>query len=109
MIFKYHRTFVKEKAIQSFLYPSVCFGCRKSFKKPKTLLVIICPECDGNLIQLSRKFKAPKKSNKSEWNVVKFVVNSGFFYQTIYSGNSPVKYPKTLTEAEVFVEKHKRK
>lgn len=100
----HHSYFEKEKNIQSFLFPNVCFECRKVFRKPSRDEARICPECSNTLIVLSRKFKAPKKSNIEEWKVIEFIVKSGFTYHTIHFKNGQqAKYPKTMNEAKEFV------
>jgi hypothetical protein len=60
------------------------------------------------MIQLSRKFKPPKKSDLESWAVVEYVVQAGFRYQSLQmeDGRS-AKYPSTLKEAEVFVLAHR--
>jgi hypothetical protein len=56
------------------------------------------------MVQLSRKFKAPKKNDVQSWAVVEYVVQTGFRYQSIQTEDGRfVKYPSTLKEAESFV------
>jgi len=108
--FKHHTYFKTEKDIQSYLFPHVCFSCRKSFKKPNTNKTRLCPDCGVEMVQLSRKFKAPKKEDVSSWEVVKLVVNAGFRYQSINIEEGPqAKYPKSLKEAEEFILLHKNR
>lgn len=105
---KNHKRFTKEKPVQSYLLPHVCFACRKSFKKPASDKLQKCSDCGNNLIPLNRKFKAPKKTAIEEWEVVKYLVNAGFFYQSIYLENGKTtNYPKTIKEAKEFVVAYK--
>lgn len=72
----------------------------------------ICPECGGALIEVSRKFSAPKSTDKPQWEKVRFLVEKGFIFQPVYerredNGNHKVPYPKTLKEAHEFVVKFK--
>jgi len=90
------------------LFPHVCFQCRKSFKKIEMDANYYCVKCNTPLIQLSRKFKVPKSSDKREWNKVQYLVYHGFLFYNAYisEGNgvySRVRYPKTLNEAKEFV------
>jgi len=106
--FKHHSSFPKEKHIQSYLLPHVCFECCKSFKKPLSEEKRICPQCGNNLVALNRKFSAPKATDTAQWKKVQFLVANGFYFQSIYeqtenSARSKVSYPATLEEAKVFV------
>ncbi len=56
------------------------------------------------MIQLSRKFKPPKKNDVHSWTVVEYVVQAGLRYQSIQTEDGRfVQYPSTLKEAEAFV------
>jgi predicted nucleic acid-binding Zn-ribbon protein len=105
--FRHHSYYPKEREVQQYLFPHVCFHCRKSFKKPAQQELRKCPECAGPLTRLSRKFKAPKTSDKSQWEKVKFLVEHGFLFYSVYErteiGEVRVPYPKTLAEAHTFV------
>lgn len=110
--FKNHSNFPKEKHIQSYLFPNLCLACRKSFKKPQALEPRKCPDCGGALIEVGRKFSAPKATDKSEWEKVKFLVEHGFLFQSVYEqrecgGFYHVTYPASLKEAKEFVVKYK--
>ena len=73
-------------------------------------LMMDCPVCGSSMVNLGRNFKAPKKSDLSQWSKVKFLVEHGFLFQKIrpYDINQkPVPYPKTLSEAKEFVIKYK--
>lgn len=108
--FRHHSSFSKEKSIQLYLLSHVCFACRKSFKKPKSDDGRKCPECGNEIVALSRKFKAPMKTEVHQWKVVEYVVAAGFHYQTIYSEDGkPVKYPMTIQEADYFIDTYKDK
>ncbi len=106
--FKHHSYFPKEKNIQSYLFPNVCFECKKSFKKPESESSRVCPECGGVMIELSRKFSAPKSTDIAQWNKVKYLVEHGFIFQSVFEqredkGFYKVQYPTNLKEAELFV------
>ena len=109
--FIHHSKFPKDKNVQSYLFPNLCFECNKSFKKPESKEQRICPECGGPLIEVSRKFKAPKTSDKEQWAKVKYLVEHGFIFQSVYEQREvgvyyKATYPKTLNEAKDFVNKY---
>lgn len=106
--FKHHSYFPKEKHIQTYLLPHVCFGCHKSFKKPHSEELRKCPDCGAEMVQLSRKFKPPKKTNTEAWSVVEYIVKAGFLYQSLRIENGrQAKYPNTLKDAVIFVVEYK--
>ena len=92
-----------------------CLNCCKSFKRefnstngiPSELP---CPECGGVSYNFGRHFKAPKKTDKRQWQKIRFLLEHGFRFQKIRIGSGhhdTVKYPETLEEAKEFVEKYK--
>jgi len=92
-----------------------CFGCQKSFKRHYDLPPcdypdqMTCPECGESSVNLGRNFKAPKKSDCSQWAKVKFLVDHGFVFQKIRINESEtVPYPESLSEAKEFVVKYKK-
>jgi len=53
---------------------------------------------------------APKSKDLAQWAKVRFLVEHGFRFHTVYAlhesgGKIRVEYPKTLREAEEFVER----
>jgi len=107
--FKHHSEFEKEKQVQAYLLPNVCFLCRKSYKKPKSDEPRLCPESGKELTPLSRKFSAPPKTTIEEWKVVEYLVSQGFRYYTIRVENGQqAKYPKTMKEAVEFVRTYRK-
>jgi predicted RNA-binding Zn-ribbon protein involved in translation (DUF1610 family) len=102
--FRHHSYFQKHHRTHSYLFPHVCFECRNAFKKTDSEAMRTCPDCGTPMIQLSRKFKAPKKNDVPSWAVVEYVVQAGFRYQSIQTEDGRfVKYPSTLKEAAAFV------
>ena len=106
--FKHHSSFPKAKAEQQFRFPFVCFGCRKSFKYPASTAKRTCPQCRSSMEMLSRKFSAPKSNDVAQWQKVKYLVEQGFRFYSVYQptvggGRLAVRYPATLKEAEDFV------
>jgi hypothetical protein len=67
-----------------------CLNCCKSFK---------------------RGFKAPKKTDKKQWEKIRFLFSHGFKFQKIRIGHGhhdTIPYPKTLEDAKEFVIKYKK-
>ena len=66
---------------------------------------------------LPHRFRPPKNSEEKKWEVVKFLVTNGFYYQHIipledYKSSSTslgnyVAYSDNLKDAKEFVEKYK--
>lgn len=91
-----------------YLLPNVCFECRKVFRKPESENLWKCPNCAEEMAALNRKFSAPKSTDIKQWKKVKFLVEHGFLFHSIYKMKEKgvyykVRYPKTLKEAEQFV------
>ena len=107
--FKHHSYFPKNTAEQTFRFPFVCFGCRKSFKFPATSEKRVCPQCRGQMEMLSRKFAAPKSRDIAQWRKIQFLEEHGFRFQRVYRighehrGALSAQYPSTMEEARVFV------
>jgi hypothetical protein len=57
-----------------------------------------CPGCDGKAVDLGRKFKPPATNKKSEWEVARFLYESGFPFNPV---GEP--FPNTMSEAKEFV------
>lgn len=70
-----------------------------------------CVSCGGVTYNLGRHFKAPKKSDVTQWKKVVYLVHHGFYFQKIRpikNSYFSVSYPSTLAEAKVFVKKYKK-
>ncbi|WP_377303202.1 hypothetical protein [Piscinibacterium candidicorallinum] len=106
--FKHHSYFPKERDVQRYLFPFVCFGCRKAFRKPHTASARLCPQCAAPMTMLGRKFHAPRKTDIAQWKKVKYLAEHGFLFQSFYQesalgGMQVVPYPRTLREVPAFV------
>lgn len=88
----------------------VCFNCQKAFNKSIYLnaFSLICPECGGEMVKLSHRFRPPKKEDNKKWEVIKFLIENGFTFQHIHTETGVnVRYPETITEAQEFIIKFK--
>ena len=93
-----------------------CLSCCKSFKRKVDLykeykMDLNCPDCGGLAHNFGRHFKAPKKSDKKQWQKIAFLLEHGFRFQKIrFSGghHNTVSYPNTLEEAKEFVVKYRK-
>ena len=92
----------------------VCLHCHKSYSAGTGFIIFqenkVCPECLGPMILLNEKFKAPRKSDSTQWEIVKLLVDNGFRYQTIYDPitGERVPYPRTKKDAETFIQWFKK-
>jgi len=92
-----------------------CLECQKSFKREFGLSQehsekMKCPDCGGEAYNFGRHFKAPKKTDKKQWEKIRFLFKHGFRFQKIRVGtghHDTVSYPETLEEAKEFVTKYK--
>lgn len=92
-----------------------CLNCCKSFKREFVRtegvpMELKCPECGNPSYNFGRHFKTPKKSDKKQWQKIKFLFDHGFRFQKIRTGNDQkdtVPYPETLEQAKEFVVKYK--
>lgn len=104
--------FPRERDARAYLFAHVCLDCRKSFKKPLAKTPRVCPQCSNSLVQVSRKFKVPKARDVAQWAKVRFLIEHGFLFYSVYerSGHGEIKvpYPRTLAEAKEFVRVRKR-
>ena len=109
------RHFAKQRArgeSPPYLFPSVCFTCRKSFKRPPTNQPLRCPQCSGTLVQLSRKFSTPKARQVEQWKKVRALVEAGFRFYSLYEAdaegrrNSRISYPRRLSEVGDFIARY---
>ena len=57
---------------------------------------------------LNEKFKAPLKCDYTQWEIVKMLIDNGFYYQTIFDPitHEKIPYPRTKKEAEEFIRKY---
>lgn len=81
-----------------------CFSCRKSFKqdpldesRPHS-----CPDCSGNLHDMGRNFRPPKKSAENAWDVARRLYDAGFRFFGSGSHSDP-DLPTTLREVDQFI------
>ena len=93
----------------TYLFPYVCFGCRKTFRKPPSQDARTCPECTTPMVMLNRKFSSPKQRDAEQWRKVKQLVEHGFYFFSVYriAANGkriPVPYPANPSEVPEFVQ-----
>ena len=100
-----------------------CFLCRKVFKKTvpgkeieahrdryvydeKNQIEFKCPDCGNKLNPMGKTFRAPKKSNLEEWEVVEELYRNGFRF--IGSGfHSGAPLPTKKSELKKFLNENK--
>ena len=90
-----------------YLNAHACFECRKSFKysiyRDKHP---VCPQCKERLCEMGRAFRAPKKSEVSQWKKVKKLWDAGYRFHSHTSKR--IEYPKTLKEVDAFIKANRR-
>lgn len=97
-------------------HKKVCLECKLTFNRDFDFgsdLTYPCPECQKSMILLPHRFRPPKKSDDKGWQLVKFLIDNGFYFQHIYQNgsdelngkltNNYVSYPKNLREAKEFI------
>lgn len=91
-----------------------CFRCRKAFKQPVAHPrrlpeeQHICPDCGGEMQEMGRYFRAPKRGDVEQWMKVQALAEAGFTFHSSYS-NRVGNYPERLRDVESFIENAKRR
>ncbi len=97
-------------------YKSVCLDCKKCLNRPIDTgsgRLYPCSECGKPMIQLSHRFRPPIKTDDKKWEVVRYFVENGFYYDHVFQKmegsvlEGYAEYPETLRDAKEFVEKYK--
>ena len=95
-------------------HKSVCVDCRKAFSN---FLEVndhkkeVCPESGATMYFVNQMFKPPKRTDEKKWEVVKYILGSGFDYSHLYEmiDNGVYKqlgqYPETMKEAKELVQR----
>jgi hypothetical protein len=93
----HYKNFAKASFIQNFRYPHVCLACRKVFKQPHSAVPRACPNCAELMIELSRKFAAPKSTDVAQWRKVAYLIQNGFHFESVYRHIGRVFIKKSIT------------
>ena len=78
-----------------------CFACRKVFKRQmpeQSGITGRCPHCTEPLSMMGTAFRAPKRSDQSQWSKVEQLVRAGILFRR----NSGPR-PKSLNEVPAFL------
>ncbi len=62
------------------------------------------------MIFINHKFRPPKKNNTKKWQVIKYLISEGYYFQHIKDPlitDKYIKYPEFMREAKEFVIKYK--
>jgi hypothetical protein len=85
----------------------VCFTCCQAFNAPYGAVgPTKCPNCGNAIVVLPHRFRPPKKRETAKWEVAKYLVDHGFYYQHIHEhpwGGYLIEYPTTMHQAKAFV------
>ena len=87
-----------------YLVAHACFDCRKSYKRKveDREYKHRCPECDGQMYEMGRSFKAPKSSDTRQWTKVNILYAEGFRFIGCGSHDG-LPLPAKLSDLESFL------
>jgi predicted nucleic acid-binding Zn ribbon protein len=87
-----------------YLSHYACFACCKSFKQDamSSSHRHICPECLGDLHDMGRNFRPPRKAAKASWEVARRLYGAGFRFFGSGSHSDPA-LPTSLREVDQFI------
>ena len=85
-----------------YLTAHACFNCRKSWKLSDDSAAT-CPQCAEPAHFMGRAFKAPKKSDKEQWQKVERLWNAGFRFFPNTGWRDVEPYPERLRDVDEFV------
>lgn len=91
-----------------YLIAHACFDCMKSWKMPPMEDGHICPECGKQLCMMGRSFKAPRKSDKDQWEKVRRLWDAGFRFYSYRSFPDAEPLPERLSEVDSFIARNPR-
>src|SRR5258707_8327172 len=71
-----------------YKYPFACFYCRKVFKTAFGVqlrdiedYLAKCPQCGGKMCYTGRAFKAPRREDTQQWEILEVLITSGFRFE----------------------------
>ena len=93
-------------------HKKICLDCRKSYSQGTNFLNQVetnCPECGNPMVLVDQKFQPPKSTDIQKWEVVKYLIQNGFYYQRItdLKETGYATYPENLRDAKEFVDTYK--
>lgn len=106
-----------------YLTKYLCIGCCKTLKRPvEGPGLRVCAHCGGPSVRMGQKFKPPKLGDNKAWDVVLYLIEKGFRYDSIYAQDEKgdfiwnseaghfqtAQYPVTMIEAQEFVIKYQK-
>ena len=90
----------------------VCFACRQAFNAPYGAIgPTKCPTCGEAIVIMTHRFRPPKKRETAKWEVAKYLLDHGSYYQHIYEhswGGQYMNYQATMQEAKEFVKNYQK-
>ena len=75
----------------------------------KLVARLLSQGCGGATVGLNEKFQAPPRRDEAAWRVVRFLVDNGFRFDSIWENSQRVwgAYPTTMDEAREFVVRYR--
>lgn len=93
----------------AFLVSYACFACRKSFKKPFVPdRRYKCPQCARDMAHLGRSFKAPRKTEKQQWEKVHRLWSAGYRFHTNTRRQDVPAFPEQLRDVDEWISQNPR-
>ncbi|MEO1029226.1 MAG: hypothetical protein AAFX02_09255 [Pseudomonadota bacterium] len=98
-----------ERRGADFLVAHACFSCRVSFKQKPAMdgSRKTCPLCGGQMAEMGRGFKVPRKSDKEQWEKVRRLWLAGYRFRKNF-GRREVPFPSRLREVDAFIRENPR-
>ena len=93
----------------AYLVAYACFACRKSFKRAYAPEVAqLCPQCGAEAAFMGRGFKAPRLSERKQWEKVARLWQAGYRFHMNTRGAEIAPFPAKLSDVEAFMADHPR-
>lgn len=88
-----------------YLVQHACFACRKGYKVvPRDDGRPTCPNCGGEMHEMGRAFRAPKRKDAEQWVKVQALYAHGFRFSRYGGEYEPL--PSRLRDVGAFVERN---
>ena len=86
-----------------YLIAHACFSCNKSWKMKPSESGHPCPECGQSIDLMGRSFKAPRKSDREQWEKLKRLWEAGFRFHSYRSYPEAEPLPERLRDVDDFI------
>jgi hypothetical protein len=85
----------------------------------KSKAAVKCPDCEGEMVNLGKDLRLPKKDKKEEWSAIEYLANNNFNFftcgcygigvvpQNLHEAHNLIEQKRTKTEGEKLLKKLK--